>query len=326
MGFFRNIAAGAVATAVLAGTAWAQDRWDMPVSYPAKLYVIANYIDFAAAVTERAEGKFEIVVHPAGTLFKGDEIIRAVRSGQAPIGARGLGLHANDEPMWGMENIPFLVTSIDEARQFYSSTRSIIDETMSERGMKLLYTTLWPPQGMFTKGAVENADDLDGFKMRTYDATSSTIAQLAGMTPTKIELTELPQALSTNVVNGTFGSGSAGISAKLWDHLDHYYTLNTAIPKSFVFVNQEAWDELDPEIQTIIMEEAAAAEERAWQAMQDETSGHVATLTENGMTVSEPSEALAAHFRAVGEKMTADWIAENGERGQAMFDAYKGSN
>ena len=83
----------------VSSTALSQVRWDMPVSYPAKLYVIQNYIDFAEAVTERSEGEFEIVVHPAGTLFKGQEIIRAVRSGQAPIGARGLALHANDEPM-----------------------------------------------------------------------------------------------------------------------------------------------------------------------------------------------------------------------------------
>ena len=100
----------------------------MPVSYPAKLYVIQNYIEFAEAVTSRTEGELEIVVHPAGTLFKGQEIIRAVRSGQAPIGARGLALHANDEPMWGMEQVPFLVTSIDDAKAFYDSTREILDE------------------------------------------------------------------------------------------------------------------------------------------------------------------------------------------------------
>lgn len=326
MSLFSKIAYGLAATVALASMATAQDRWDMPVSYPAKLYVIQNYIDFAEAVTERSDGKFEIVVHPAGTLFKGDEIIRAVRSGQAPIGARGLALHANDEPMWGMEQVPFLVTSVDEARQFYDATRPILDETMNSRGLTILYTAIWPPQGMFTKGAVETPADLDGFKMRTFDATSSEIAQLAGMTPTKIELTELPQALSTGVVNGTFGSGSAGISAKLWDYLDHYYTLNTAIPKSFVFVNTEAWNALDPEIQTIISEEAAAAEARAWAAMEDQTKGHAATLTENGMTVSPPTDAIKAHFKAIGEKMTADWIAANGVRGQAMLDAYKASN
>jgi len=286
MGLIRKasmmLAASAVSIAGFTGVASAQERWDMPVSYPAKLYVIQNYIDFAAAVTERSGGKFEIVVHPAGTLFKGEEIIRAVRSGQAPIGARGLALHANDEPMWGMEQVPFLVTSVDEARSFYEATKPILDETMSERGLKILYTAIWPPQGMFTKGAVNGPDDLKGFKMRTFDATSSEIAQLAGMTPTKLELTELPQALSTGVVKGTFGSGSAGISAKLWDYLDHYYTLNTAIPKSFVFVNQEAWDALDADTQAIITEEAAAAEKRAWDAMLAQTDGHTATLKENG--------------------------------------------
>ena len=44
------------------------------------------------------------------------------------------------------------------------------------------------------------------------------------------------------------------------------------------------------------------------------------------MTVSPPTDAIKAHFKAIGEKMTADWIAANGERGQAMLDAYKASN
>ncbi|MDE0111557.1 MAG: TRAP transporter substrate-binding protein, partial [Albidovulum sp.] len=284
--------------------------------------MIQNYIEFAERVTERAGDRFEIVVHPAGTLFKGNEIIRAVRSGQAPIGARGLALHANDEPMWGMEQVPFLVTSIDEARAFYEATKAIMDETMAERGLTILYTALWPPQGMFTKGPVNAPEDLQGFRMRTFDATSSEIARLAGMTPTKLELTELPQALSTGIVEGTFGSGSAGISAKLWDYLGYYYTLNTAIPKSFVFVNTETWNALGKDLRAIILEEAAAAEERAWNAMQEQTDGHAKTLTENGMSVEEPSEALKAHFKKIGVTMTAEWVAENGERGQAMLDAY----
>jgi TRAP-type C4-dicarboxylate transport system substrate-binding protein len=125
------------------------------------------------------------------------------------------------------------------------------------------------------------------------------------------------------VVEGTFGSGSAGISAKLWDYLDHYYTLNTAIPKSFVFVNTEAWNALDEKFQTIVLEEAAAAEERAWNAMQEQTDGHAKTLTENGITVAEPSAELKAHFQKIGVTMTDEWVSENGDAGKAMLDAYR---
>ena len=39
-------------------------------------------------VTEKSGGKLTIVTHPGGSLFKGGEIFRAVRTGQAQIGER----------------------------------------------------------------------------------------------------------------------------------------------------------------------------------------------------------------------------------------------
>jgi len=88
-------------------------------------------------------------------------------------------------------------------------------------------------------------------------------------------------------------------------------------------VNTEAWNALDEGIQKIILEEAAAAEHRAWSAMQEQTDGHTKTLTENGMIVEEPSDALKAHFKQIGEVMTEKWVKENGDAGRAMYDAYK---
>lgn len=310
------------ASAILATSALAGEKWNMPVSYSAKNYVISNYIAFAEKVNKRAGGALEIVVHPSGSLFKGNEIIRAVRSAQAPIGARGLALHANEEPIWGMELLPFLVGDVAEAWRLYEVTKPAIEKSMKKRGMKLLYSTVWPPQGLFTKGAINTPEDLKGFKIRSYNATTSDIAKLAGAIPTKMEVSELGQALSTNVVQGTFGSGSLGVSNRLWDYLDHYYLLNTAIPKSFVFVNLDAWNALDKATQDIIGKVAAEQEKAAWDAMLAQSKGYRATLAKNGIAVKEPSDALKAHFSKVGKQMSANWLKETGDEGQALMDAF----
>jgi len=39
--------------------------------------------------------------------------------------------------------------------------------------------------------------------------------------------------------------------------------------------------------------------------------------------VSQPSDALSARLAEVGETMTAEWLEEAGDEGQAIIDAYR---
>jgi TRAP-type C4-dicarboxylate transport system substrate-binding protein len=56
-----------------------------------------------------------------------------------------------------------------------------------------------------------------------------------------------------------------------------------------------------------------------------ETGARIATLVERGMTVSAPSEALAAALAEVGATMTAEWEAQAGAAGAAVLQAYRGN-
>lgn len=77
-------ATAAIAAIVLAfggaGGAVAE-KWDMPLAYSATNYHSENAAKFAEEVTKATGGKLEIVTHPGGSLFKGGEIFRAVRTG-----------------------------------------------------------------------------------------------------------------------------------------------------------------------------------------------------------------------------------------------------
>lgn len=92
-------------------------KWDMPLAYSASNFHSENAADFAKCVGEKTGGSLEIVTHPGGSLFKGGEIKRAVQAGQAPIGERLLSAHANENPLFGIDSVPFLATSFDEDRK-----------------------------------------------------------------------------------------------------------------------------------------------------------------------------------------------------------------
>ena len=66
----------------------AAEKWDMALAYGASNFLSANAAEFAKNVSEKSGGKLTIVTHPGGALFKGGEIFRAVRTGQAQMGER----------------------------------------------------------------------------------------------------------------------------------------------------------------------------------------------------------------------------------------------
>ncbi|MEM8853695.1 MAG: TRAP transporter substrate-binding protein DctP, partial [Pseudomonadota bacterium] len=185
---------------------------------------------------------------------------------------------------------------------------------------------VWPPQGLFSRNAVDTIDDMDGVRFRVADANSARLAELMGAVPAKTEATEISQAFSTGVADAMMGSGAIGVFQNMWDFVDHFYTVNGWLPKSAVMVNLDAWNSLDEATQQVILAAAEKAEADVWEAAKTVTEEYNATMAENGMTVSAPSDALAGALAEIGAKMAEEWKAEAGEKGAAALDAYQAAN
>jgi TRAP-type C4-dicarboxylate transport system substrate-binding protein len=303
--------------------ALAATNWDMPAAYSAGNYISKAYAAFAEDVKSRTNGELVITVHPGGSLYGGSDILRAVREGQVQIGARFLAPHAAEDPILGLDTIPFLATDRAQARKLYDVSRPYIDEAMAARGLKLLFAPIWPPQGLFSKKPIASVDDMKGVKFRAYDASTTRLAELMGAVPTKTEASEIAQAFSTGIAESMMASGAIGVFQKIWDYVDHFYLVNAWLPKSGVIVNMSSWESLDPSIQTALSEAAATAEAAVWDEMEAQNAGYIKTMKENGMKVEEPSAELKAGLNAIGEQMINEWIASAGDSGKAVIDAYR---
>lgn len=325
-GWKSRLGLAAVASVICAFAANAAEKWDMPAAYSAKNYVSESYINFAKEVTENSNGALEIVVHPAGSLYKGSEILRAVRSGQVPIGGRYMGAHAKEDAIFGMDVIPFVASDFDDAWNLYQASKPAIEAALEERGMKLLYMPVWPPQGLFSKNEIKTMDDMDGAKFRAADANTSRLAVLMGATPTKTEATEISQAFSTGVADSMMGSGAIGVFQKMWDNVDYFYTVNAWMPKSAVIVNLDAWNSLDDETKEVVLQAAANAEKAVWEKVTTVADSYNKTMAENGMTVAAPSEDLASAFQEIGNTMASEWAENAGDAGAAALKAYQDAN
>jgi TRAP-type C4-dicarboxylate transport system substrate-binding protein len=301
----------------------AETKWDIPTPYPAANFHTENIAQFAADVDKATAGNLKITVHAGGSLFKANEIKRAVQGGQAQIGEILLGGYANENPLFGTDNVPFLATSYAEAKKLASAQKPALDAMLAKQGLKILFAVPWPPQGIFAAKPINSAADLKGIKWRAYSPQTSRIAELVGAQPVTIQAAELSQALATGAVAAFMTSGATGYDSKVWEQVKYFYDTQAWLPKNAVLVSQKAFDALDKTTQAALLKAAAEAESRGWKSSEEKTKFYIEQLTKNGMNVAAPSATLKADLKKVGDTMIGEWQKTAGAEGQAILEAYR---
>ena len=319
----RLLAVAAMLILACAVPALAQTKWDMPTAYPANNFHTENIQQFAGDVDRATGGKLKITVHPNASLFKAPEIKRAVQGGQAQLGEILLVNFENEDPLYGVDGVPFLATSYAESMKLYKASRKALDDKLAAQGMKLLYAVPWPPQGIFTSRTVNGVADMKGMKWRAYSPATSKIAELVGAQPVTVQAAEVSQALATGVIDSYMSSGATGFDSKTYEHVKNFYDTQAWIPKNAIIVNQKAFDALDKPAQAALLKAAADAEARGWKISEEKNTWYLDQLKAKGMHIVKPSEQLMADLRKVGNLMFAEWQRKAGDEGRKVIDAYR---
>jgi TRAP-type C4-dicarboxylate transport system substrate-binding protein len=312
-----------IALVSLALPAFAQTKWDLPTAYPTNNFHTENLQQFATDVDKATGGKLKIQLHPNASLFKAPEIKRAVQGGQAQAGEILLVNFENEDPLFGIDGVPFLATSYAESLKLYKAERKVLEDKLAKQGMLLLYTVPWPPQGIYTNRTLNSAADMKGLKWRAYSPATSKIAELVGAQSVTVQAAEVSQALATGVIDSYMSSGATGYDSKTYEHLKHFYDTQAWLPKNAIIANRAAFDALDKPTQAALLKAAADAETRGWKLSEEKTGWYVDQLKQKGMTIDKPSEQLTADMRKVGNVMLAEWLRKSGADGKKIIDQYR---
>jgi len=319
----RTAMLGLLAAAALSvQPAAAQTKWNLPAAYPADNPHSVNLTMFAKDVSEATKGKLDITVHPGASLFKAPDIKRAVQTGQAQAGEVLISIHENEDPVFGVDVVPFLATSFPDAKKLWLASKPVIEKKLAAQGLMVLFAVPWAPQGIYTKKDLNTIEDMKGLKWRAYNVGTAKIGELVGAQSVTIQAAELPQALATGVVNSFMSSGGTGYDSKVWETLTNFYDVQAWIPKDITFVNKAAFDALDKPTQEAVLKAAATAETRGWKMWEEKSGWYLDQLKAKGMKVAPPSDALKASLKKIGEQLTADWKKKAGADGEAILAAY----
>jgi TRAP-type transport system periplasmic protein len=303
--------------------ALAQTKWDLPSGYGPNTFQVQNLAWFAEEVDKATGGKLKITLHPGASLFKANEIKRAVQGGQTQIGEFILSGAANENALFGIDSIPFLATTYAEAKKLNDISNPALEKLLASQGMKLLYTVPWPGQSLYSKKPVASMADLKGTKMRAYNPATTRIAEYVGAQPVTIQLAELPQALATGGVENFLTSSASGVDSKLYEQVKYFYDVNAWLPRNAVVVNVKAFEALDKTTQAAVLKVATAAGERGWKISDQKDDEYLKELSARGMVVDRGSETLKRELKQIGSRMTLEWLRNAGPEGQAIIDAYR---
>ena len=323
MKLYKSLLPAGALLAASTSLSCAAETWDMPTAYPASNFQTVNAQDFSKCVAEGTKGDISIIIHPNGSLFKGNDIKRAVQTGQTQIGERLLSSHENENALFGTDSIPFIATSYDDSVKLYHAAKPELEKLLEDQNLKLVYSVPWPPQGLFFNKDVNAVADMAGVKVRSYNKATARLAELTSMVPISIEAAEISQAMAAGVINSLITSAVTGQDSKVWEQLDHFYVVNAWMPRNAVIVNKTVWDGLSPDKQKVFDDCAAKAEENGIAKSKAANDAALAALKANGMKVLDPSSKLSGELTQIGATMADEWAKRAGDSGAAVLKTFR---
>ncbi|MFA6968161.1 TRAP transporter substrate-binding protein [Bosea sp. (in: a-proteobacteria)] len=324
----RSFIAGLLLSAVsltLAAPVGAQTVWEMPTEYPATAIPGEGVATFAAIVNEKAGGRLTIKPSfDAARGIKSAAMIGAVQKGEVAAGDAFAGALGAVDPLFGLSSLPFLATSIADARKLTDLARPAYDKKLASFGQKILYTTPWPASGIWSKDALTAPTALSGLPIRTYDATSTAVMNAAGAKASNLSFADAMPKVKDGSVTAVLSSGDGGAGRNLWDFLPNFAEVNYALPISIATVNLAAYEALPPDLRKVVDDAADATEARQWNAIRTRLDENYARMRANKVVIlTDVPAGVSQALAAAGKGVVDEWRAKAGAEGAAVLDAYR---
>ncbi|WP_148252129.1 TRAP transporter substrate-binding protein [Aidingimonas lacisalsi] len=316
------LAATTTCSALALTTAQAAE-WNLATPYGDASFHTQNTKQFAEDVAAATDGELTINVHSGGSLVEHGEIKSSVRRGTIQAGEIFLSTLSNESPIYEVDTLPGVAGSYEDAYRLWEVTKPVISDLFAQEGLMPLYAVAWPAQGIYTDFELTDPDEFEGLRVRAPNINTQRFIENLGGSPTETEESDIPNAFSTGRVDAMITSSSTGNAMTAWDYVSHYTDANLWLPKNIVFVSRDAYQQLDSETQQALMDAVAQAEERGWEMSREDNEASLQALQDNGITVSQPNDAVADALQSAGDTLYDSWLERADQRAEQVLENYR---
>jgi TRAP-type transport system periplasmic protein len=303
----------------------AQTAWDMPTEYPQNTMPGLGVTTFAQRLAELSAGKIQIKPSfDASAGIRSAGMLTAVAEGRVQAGDAFAGALEAEDPIFALPSLPFLVTSIADAKRLADLARPFLAAALQNKGQRLLYLTPWPPSGIWSKTPLKNPSDLSNLSIRTYDKISSEVFASTGARATAISFADTMPKLADGSINAVLSSGDGGAGRELWEFLPYFSEITYSLPLSVAVVNLSLYDGLSPELREAVDTAGRQTETQLWLALSTRLQENHKRMSENGVTIdSSPAPAMIAALQAGASSAQHAWCTRSGPVCLQILDAFR---
>jgi len=321
---FRNLTV-ALLLLLHPATVRAQTVWDMPTEYPQSTMSGLGVTTFAERVAEFSKGKLQIKPSfDAAAGIRSAGMLAAIAEGRVQAGDALAGALEAEDAIFALPTLPFLVTSIADARRLADLARPQLAAVLQKKGLRLLYLTPWPPSGIWSKAPLTTPSELSGLSIRTYDKISSEVFASVGAKAAPISFADTMPKLVDGSINAVLSSGDGGAGRKLWEYLAYFSEITYSLPLSVASVNQALYDGLHPDLREAVDAAGRQTEAELWLALSTRLQENYQRMRQNGVTIdSSPAPAMVQALQSGAAAAQRAWCTRSGPICVQVLDAFK---
>ena len=281
-----------------------------------ELYAMAD------AVNKRTDGGIKIEIYADSLLGKETEMYEQLHMGTIDMALETIAFLSTSHPELTIEDLPYMfATREDGYAALDGEYGAKIDEIIASDGSirNLGYMELGYRHMTNNVRPIKTPEDMKGIKFRTTTSDIRlAVFETLGAQPISMSFSEVFTGLQQKVIDGqesplaTIDSSSFAEVQKYLSLTGHFWT------NECLLMNEELWQRLPKEWQTILQEEADACEKRIREKNVVSDKELIAKLEKAGMQVNEVDKAA---FAKILQPLYDEW--EKKVIGPELMNVYR---
>jgi tripartite ATP-independent transporter DctP family solute receptor len=286
------------------------------------------YKEFADNVTRKSGGQLTVRVFPSEQLGKEVDLLQQLKSGALDISSPSMPTLNSMVPAFEMPSAPFLWRDWKEAETVIRGpAMEPIWNELRDRHNIVPLTKIWYwGWRNFTFGTkeVRRPEDMAGLKVRVPESPIWVeMVRGFGAAPTPIPFGEVYTALQQKTVDGQENPIPTIFSRKFYEVQGVLSMSRHMLQNNTILINKNSMEKLKPELQKLLIDEAAAASAKNSEMQQAREVSMLEDIRKSGRIkiIDNPDrDAFAARMTPVYQRLEARWGSEHWKRVRAEID------
>lgn len=283
----------------------------------------AGLMTWIDTVKEASGGTIDVQLFADGQLASGtDAIVNGIQTGAFEVAHFTTGNWSEYSNAFAELNVPYLYSNYDEV---HSILEGDIGQAMKDQleqdvqGIKPLAYISIGFRNVTASKPVQTVADMQGLKIRTMNDTLQIAAmESLGCAVTSVPINELYSALQTKMVDAEENPLSTIYSQKFYEVNPYCCLTRHSYTSTFVFMNADVYNSLSDNQKAAVDKANAAATAASKVAAEEAEATYRDMLTEEGMTIYEPTAEETAEFK---EAASSCWGQAKDLMGEDRYNA-----